>query len=246
MRRMRWASALLLALMMDRVALADDPPPGDATNFDREVARGVDLYGRGDYTAAIGAFHAAFAFKTDPKLLFNIARCQEKLGKIDDAIATYQQFVDSPGTTSQERAKALESMKALRDERDAREAIAASDKKRSDDSAARDAAPALTPKTEAPNRLVESAPRDEAPRRSHTLEWILIGSGSVALVTGGIFGGLALQNQSTFESSRVLQDKLDARDSGQRNAAISDVSIGVGAAAIVGGALVLLLMGDES
>lgn len=94
---------------------------GDAA-FDANVSKGVENYKARKYVAAIKYFRDAYALKPDPTLIFNIARSYERLGKVEDALANYQAYVDAPGTTSEDRADALNRIKALRQEQAARDA----------------------------------------------------------------------------------------------------------------------------
>jgi hypothetical protein len=55
-------------------------------------------------------------------LIFNIARSYERLGKVEDALANYQAYVDAPGTTAEDRSDALNRIKALKQEQAARDA----------------------------------------------------------------------------------------------------------------------------
>jgi hypothetical protein len=116
---------LCLVIILASAALAWSPPvfaqEGDAT-FDANVSKGVESYKARKYVAAIKYFRDAYAIKTDPTLIFNIARSYERLGKVEDALANYQAYVDAPGTTSEDRADALSRIKALRQEQAAREA----------------------------------------------------------------------------------------------------------------------------
>lgn len=92
--------------------------------FDDNVKKGLEAYKDRRYNAAIKHFRDAYGIKSDPTLIFNIAKSYERLGKLDDAIANYQAYVDAPGTTAEDRADALSRIKALRQEQAARDAAA--------------------------------------------------------------------------------------------------------------------------
>lgn len=115
-----WLVALLTSavLVWSGPAIAQE---GDAA-FDANVGKGVENYKARKYVAAIKYFRDAYAIKPDPTLIFNIARSYERLGKVEDALANYQAYVDAPGTTSEDRADALNRIKALRQEQAARDA----------------------------------------------------------------------------------------------------------------------------
>jgi tetratricopeptide (TPR) repeat protein len=59
---------------------------------------GYQAYRRGDYTAAIGLFKKAYLQLKDPNLLYNIAKCNEKLARVEDALKAYQQYLKQKPT----------------------------------------------------------------------------------------------------------------------------------------------------
>lgn len=198
---------------------------GDASgSFSELVATGVDHYKSGRYDAAIATFESAYELRQAPELLYNIARSHEKLGHVEQAIEAYRNFVGQKGTTAQLRAKALDSINALERERRAL---------RRASRPAPVSEPALTVDTKAP------------PSTDHTAELILIAAGGVAVLTGGVFGILAIQENNRFgeATERSVQERL--RDSTKRNALIADVTAGVGAACLAAG-LIIYLVRDDS
>jgi hypothetical protein len=77
--------------------------------------------------------------------------------------------------------------------------------------------------------------------------WSVLGAGGALAITGGVFGYLAYSNNKTYRSS--AQTDLNAAalaDSGQTQAHVADVLVGVGVVgAIVGGYLVYLHRADN-
>jgi tetratricopeptide (TPR) repeat protein len=61
----------------------------------RHFERGRDAYTAGDYVRALGEFRAARQAKPLPALDYNMGRCYERLGRIDEAVAAYQRYVTS-------------------------------------------------------------------------------------------------------------------------------------------------------
>ena len=51
----------------------------------------------GQFSAALSNYQEAYALKPVPWLLINIGRVQQKMGRPKEAMASYQQFLDSPG-----------------------------------------------------------------------------------------------------------------------------------------------------
>jgi tetratricopeptide (TPR) repeat protein len=221
------------------------PPGAEPDAFAKNVNQGLADYQAGRYEQAIESFRTAKAMKNDPKLAYNVGRCYEKLGRVDEAIGAYQEFVNAPGTTSQERAKGLEQIKALQAEKAARDEAARPQPKHSAESAPTEASsPQAAPPS--PPRASASATGEVRPEKSHVLEWTLITVGAAGIVAGSIFGGLTLGQKSTYDSAITLADKQSARDAGNRDAVISDITMGVGAvAAIAGLAILIFARGDE-
>src|SRR3954469_11526437 len=56
---------------------------------------GVEAYEKGDYSAALRAFEAAWAEAPNPELQFNMARCHERLFQWDAAAESYQIYLAS-------------------------------------------------------------------------------------------------------------------------------------------------------
>jgi tetratricopeptide (TPR) repeat protein len=77
--------------------------PGDVDQARAEFDRGAALYRTGDFRGALAAFEAAQAHRPAPEALFNIARCQERLGQLADAVETYRAYLQaSPSAPDRE------------------------------------------------------------------------------------------------------------------------------------------------
>ncbi|MBW2455237.1 MAG: hypothetical protein JRI68_12035 [Deltaproteobacteria bacterium] len=81
---------------------------------------------------------------------------------------------------------------------------------------------------------------------------VLLGVGGVSLVIGGVFGGLVLSDAGAAEDDETLCPEKqctpagrEAIDEAETKALVSSVLIGVGAGAVVGG-VILLLVGGSS
>lgn len=70
-------------------------PPGDVEQARADFERGAELYRAGEFRAALDAFEAAQARAPAPQALFNIARCQERLGQLADAVESYSAYLAS-------------------------------------------------------------------------------------------------------------------------------------------------------
>jgi len=68
--------------------------PEDARERAREAfAQGQTLYRAGDFAGALAAFEEAQSAVSSPAALYNIARCQERLGRTAEAIAGYERYL---------------------------------------------------------------------------------------------------------------------------------------------------------
>ena len=81
----------MLAVVMAGLLLST--LPGDVEQARADFERGAELYRAGDFRAALAAFEAAQARAPAPQALFNIARCQERLGQLADAVDSYTAYL---------------------------------------------------------------------------------------------------------------------------------------------------------
>src|SRR5215468_6136424 len=81
----------MLAVVMAGLLLST--PPGDVEQARADFERGAALYRAGEFRAALAAFEAAQARAPAPQALFNIARCQERLGQLADAVDSYTAYL---------------------------------------------------------------------------------------------------------------------------------------------------------
>jgi hypothetical protein len=80
--------AIPLALLVVGTALGQQP---SAEDLFRE---GTLLFGRGETKAACDRFAASYKIDVAPGTLFNLAACHEKDGRLSDARAEFQEFID--------------------------------------------------------------------------------------------------------------------------------------------------------
>jgi tetratricopeptide (TPR) repeat protein len=66
---------------------------GDVDQARADFERGEALYRAGDFRGALSAFEAAQTRSPAPEALFNIARCQERLGQLADAVESYSAYL---------------------------------------------------------------------------------------------------------------------------------------------------------
>ena len=175
-------------------------------------------YKANNYAAALDGFEGAAATYAEPRTLIRIAACQEKLGMTEDAIATLESRVLTLSSISTvDREAAERKLAELRAE--------------------------LAPPPPPPEVV------DDGSSEGLILTgWILSGVGVAALATGGV---VYLSNASTVDDIDDLDAQLAAGNEavrGEREQLADDldsantllwVSYGVGAAALVSGAVCL-------
>ena len=82
-------AALALALVAAPAVAVADPKEADVT-----FKKGRDLFRAGQFDAACEQFEASLKLDRALGTLFNLAQCDEKIGKLASAIAAYREIVD--------------------------------------------------------------------------------------------------------------------------------------------------------
>jgi len=110
--------ALLLgALFLASPAAAQGSPPvqtEEQAKAQQHFLRAKELYSQGKYNEAVHELE--LARNLDPKakdLVFNLGIVHEKLGKFDEAIAFFRQYMEMEGVTPQEKTKAETNIKRI-------------------------------------------------------------------------------------------------------------------------------------
>lgn len=229
--------ALLGWLLGGVVGAAAAQEPADASeDRARELYQnGAILYEEGRYEEAILAWEAAYKLSGRPQLLFNIANAQERLGHWREALDYLNRY--RAYARAEERDVLERRMRSLEDR------IAELERQTP--------APPIEPK---PN-VAQGTPSAETSSAAGVplLPVALFGVGGAGIATGIIFGVRANQARNDAaelcverETGALCPDSAsDALDRGRISALIADLSVGLGAAAAVGGALTLVL-GDDT
>jgi hypothetical protein len=233
---------LLLALgssTVARPAFADGPALGSETpgtpgtepktkeqlEAQQHFQRAKDLYQTGAYREAIAELEQARGL--DPKakdLVFNLGIVHEKLGKFDEAIAFFRQYMEMEGVTAVERGKAENIIKRIEG---AKREVAVPPRASGDAHA-----------TTEPARGSGDGRGEQEPGNGR-IDAATVAAGSVAVVglgLGATFGILALSTKpSGFVTGRdgtydMLQSKTS---SAHTEAVVADIGFGVGIAAAV-------------
>ena len=194
-----------------------EPKTKEQLEAQQHFQRAKDLYQTGSYREAIAALEQARVL--DPKgkdLVFNLGIVHVKLGKFDEAITFFRQYMEMETVTAAERAKAENVIKRI-------------------EGAKREVP--TTPPANGSGTAVEPPQPPPDPGRGR-IDAATITAGSVAIVglgVGTVFGILALSNKPSgdFVTGRdgSYKDLQTKTDDAHTQAIVADVGFGVGIAA---------------
>jgi tetratricopeptide (TPR) repeat protein len=198
---------------------SNEPKTKEQLEAQQHFQRAKDLYQTGAYREAIAELTQARGL--DPKakdLVFNLGVVHEKLGKFDEAITFFRQYMEMESVTAAERGKAENIIKRIE--------------------GAKREVPAAAPATGTPAPVEPLPPPPEETPRGR-IDTATIVAGSVAVVglgVGTVFGILALSNKpSGFVTGRdgTYVDLQAQSTDAHTQAIVADVGFGVGIAAAV-------------
>jgi len=192
-----------------------EPKTKEQLEAQQHFQRAKDLYQTGAYREAIAELEQARGL--DPKakdLVFNLGIVHEKLGKFDEAITFFRQYMEMEGVTGAERAKAENIIKRI-------------------EGAKREVP--VTP----PAGSATTEPTPPRPEETHNgrIDAATVTAASIAVVglgVGATFGILALSTKpSGFVTGRDgTYDTLQSKTSdAHTQAVVADIGFGVGIAA---------------
>lgn len=227
-------------------------------------AEGNENYNLGEFDKALERYKLAYRVKPLPAFQFNIAQCHRKLGQHQEAIAMYQAYlVGVPNAKDKatvesliaESRKAIADKQALESQRE-HDRLATEQKKAEEARKAKEAeaaAQAESAKTEQA-RIAAERERDMQFNRHPARKWMILTSalGLGAVGAGAYFGTQAREVQQKFNDLRCPEYPQvslvgtdiatcdDYRAKGKRDALLSNVLIGSGAAVVVTSLIILI------
>jgi tetratricopeptide (TPR) repeat protein len=195
---------------------SNEPKTKEQLEAQQHFQRAKDLYQAGAYREAITELEQARGL--DPKakdLVFNLGIVHEKLGKFDEAITFFRQYMEMETVTAAERAKAENIIKRI------------------------EGAKREVPVTPVPNGSATTEPAPVPPEETGNgrIDAATVTAGSIAIVGLGVgtaFGILALSNKpSNFVTGRdgTYDKLLSKNDDAHTQAIVADIGFGVGIAA---------------
>ena len=155
-------------------------------------------FDRGRYAPAMAEFKRAYELAPVPELLFNIARCQEQLGDLRAAIASYDQYLAAK-PNAEDRAAIEAQIESLRRSLPPAAEPPAVEPTRAPP-AAQPSSPPAEPRAAAPALAVAPAPpaHHEATRSRRGL-WIGLGVGAGVVLAGAVVLGVLLSRPTTAD-----------------------------------------------
>lgn len=211
------------------VLAQEDYTPPEAVQFYAEARA---HYAEGRYREASEALERALVLDPDsPTLVYNLARVYELLGNLERSLALYQRYQRLlPQQQAQEQAQADATIRRLE--------------------GARNSAPgeeAAPPPTEvAPLRQLPGIVLVRENGVADELFWIVLAGGAAALATGVSFGALALVESQSVDSfvldgTNQPSERDDALARAQGYGIVTDVTLGLGGAALIVAGLLYFL-----
>ena len=228
MRGLVWtrtiSAALAVALLSASVGTTTfafaEAKPADKKEAGKHFKKGKELFEKKDYKAAKQEFLQADTILPAATAEYYVARCAEENGDDADAINWFQKAIDA-GTLKDDQAT------------DAKTRLAALKKKtepiKPPETKPVDATPTATTTTTAPVTTDTASGKKD-------MTWVYVTGGAavVSLGVGAFFGIAALKSKKDFDDSPTR----DTRDTGNRNALIADIGLGLGVTFGIAAALI--------
>ena len=238
-----WLNAArpFLIVVVSLIALQGKAQVDNKDEMEKIAAVAIQHYQNANYRAALAQFERAYAVYKEPNILFNMARCYDKLGEFVKAEDYYNRFISEPYIGEGERKTAREYLDAMQERKNSGPANYPEDQVKEP--------PVEQAESKSPNRenetssSVSNEAQDE--EKSRIPEWVLFSFGAAGVVAGSVFYGLAYNAHSEFESATKVTDKEDKREQGEQWALAGDIAMGSGAAFLVTSALLLIFRDTE-
>lgn len=243
------------------LALAQPAPGANAqTVAEQEFLAGNTAYNLGRFDEAVTHFTKAYEAWPQPEFLYNIAQSYRLAGNCKQALYFYKRFrslkeKDTAAPLSSSKKEEVDRFVAQQSECVAKVDTGAAAQPQTLDrpgsTSTTSPAPAQLENPDEDAQLDdeedELAVRSSSGRQLKIAGLATAGGGVALVVTGAVFGVMARSAQSDVEAAvdngQPFDPDLDA--AGRRNATISAITLGVGAAAVVTGG-VLYFLGTRS
>lgn len=176
-----------------------------ADQVERLHVEGAALYRAGAYREAITKFESAYAIFPEPNILYNLGRCFQALGEVDQAIEYYRRCAQHPDVTEVTRQKARAKLDIL-----SKADTKAIKKGIKGDTTTTSGSGAVSPATTVPTK------QQKIRKGANTPAWIGLGITAAFVVATGVIGVMALNAQSDVDTElKRFPGDRDAIDDAQ-------------------------------
>lgn len=235
------AAMLLLSMVAGGAALSAGFSPGSAAAQASEPPpQAIELYRSGREHYRAGRYHEAIhdlkaALELDPEspnLIYNVAKVNESLGNLDEAIDYYRHYLELlPGSETEERDRIRETISRLEGARDEVKSHV-------------DSEPDLREWNTPP------PPPPPAPGRADAMFWITGGTGVALLAAAAVTGVLAVNREQDVQSFVIgpdgdVAERQALSDKADRLATTTDILWISGATAVTTAVLLYFLRDAE-
>jgi len=199
--------------------------------------KSAEAYLRGDFGQTIALLDEAYALDPQPVLIYNKARAHEGLGHLPEAIELYEKYL-AEEPSSRDRGAIEQRLVTLRQQRDERGAVEKERTVVEQERAAVEKERAAQPST------TDQPP--ERPHRRSVVPYVVMGVGAAGLVSGTVFGLMALSRKDDATAEPTQQKSVDLRDKGATFATVSNISFIAGGVLVAAGAVWWFVDGKRS
>lgn len=243
-KNMAVASLTLLCSAFATSAVAQDAPPQttdtppsqpesslSADNealYEELTAQAEELFTSRQYDESIALLEQAYKLKpSNSNTLYNIARVYEEKADLAKALEYYDRFVVAPNVNLEFRREALARAKTIREILAVKEARDTTNEKVAEETEPQPVETVMVP----------------SPWRN--VGYVMLGVGSVSVVSGLVLGILASGAESDFNASTDIEDARDLASSAESYATVADILYISGAVVGVTG-LIMAIVADPT
>lgn len=183
-------------------------------------------YQKKEYDLAAQNFQKAYDLTQHRDLLYNLARCQEHLGNKEAAVDAYLAYL---ATSPTDETAIIHRVRELGGEERLQKALAGAAEKKSNGA-----------QVAGPVRLDEIKGSG-----TNIWPWVVGGTGLVALGVGTVFGLQALDAADNARSADLYKKAKENKEKAESRATLANITIGIGAAALVGAAALWFFSDSE-
>jgi tetratricopeptide (TPR) repeat protein len=190
-------------------------------------AAGEAAFGAGRFDEAARHFERCFEITQEPDVLYNVAATYERMGRLEDAMASYRRYLELRPDTS-DRAQIQSRIDAIASELAARAAA---------EPEPEPAAAALPPVVSEPEPPRIAPP----PREPNTAAWVLSGVGAGLSIVGAILLGVAQADIDQVANGTMWAEIQGPYERVPYLVAFGGAGLGVGLAGLAGGGVWLVV-----